>query len=255
MTNNEIIKIAMQQSAIDSNCSMEDFEKAKNMVVISKSNEKARKYLELPFFCDLTSYGNNIVASVSKELVGTVGEYIEKYPVEHCFETPNLYVLMDKLRPFQYNICFMAEYFLPDLNTLRPLDCSYETRVLGPEDFMDYYTPEWQNALCERRKHLDVLAVGAFAGDVLIGLAGCSADCDTMWQIGVDVLPEYRRQGIAASLTSKLALEILDRNVVPFYCCAWSNMKSARNAIKSGFRPSWVQVTAKTADFITEMNQ
>lgn len=255
MTNNEIIKIAMQQSAIDSNCSMEDFEKTKNMVVISKPNEKARKYLELPFFCDLTSYGNNIVASVSKELVGTVSEYIEKYPVEHCFETPNLYVLMDKLRPFQYNICFMAEYFLPDLNTLRPLDCGYETRVLRPEDFINCYTPEWQNALCERRKHLDVLAVGAFAGDVLIGLAGCSADCDTMWQIGVDVLPEYRRQGIAASLTSKLALEILERNVVPFYCCAWSNMKSARNAIKSGFRPSWVQVTAKTTEFIAEMNQ
>ena len=33
--------------------------------------------------------------------------------------------------------------------------------------------------------------------------------------------------------------------LVPFYCCAWANVKSARNAWKSGFRPAWVQLTAK----------
>lgn len=255
MTNKEIRNIAMQQSAIDSNCSVDDFWKTENKVVISARNEKARKYLELPFYCDLTSYGNNIVASASEEITEIVRDYINKYPLEHCFETPNLHVLMDKLRPFHHNICFMAEYFLPDIDALQPLDCSYETRVLEPADFTEYYTSEWQNALCEKRKQLDVLAIGAFEGSRLIGLAGCSADCDTMWQIGVDVLPEYRRQGIAASLTSKLALEILDRNKVPFYCCAWSNIKSVRNAIKSGFRPAWIQVTAKTEEYINELNR
>ena len=79
----------------------------------------------------------------------------------------------------------------------------------------------------------------------LVGLAGCSADCSTMWQIGVDVLAPYRRQGIASALTSGLAVEALRRGLVPFYCCAWANVKSARNAWKSGFRPAWVQLTAK----------
>lgn len=41
---------------------------------------------------------------------------------------------------------------------------------------------------------------------------------------------------------------------LPFYCCAWSNVKSARNAIKSGFRPAWVQMTVKPIDMINEMN-
>ena len=89
----------------------------------------------------------------------------------------------------------------------------------------------------------------------LIGLAACSADGDTMWQIGIDVLPEYRRQGIASALTSRLAVEILERDKVPFYCCAWSNIKSARNAIKSGFRPAWAQMTVKPLDIINEMNE
>lgn len=255
MTNTEIIKIAMHQSAIDSNCCMEDFINTKNKMVISVKSTNARKYLELPFYCDLTSYGNNIVASVSEELVETVSEYIEKYPLEHCFETPNLHILIEKLKPFDLNICFMAEYFLPDMDSLQPLSCKYETKIMEPEDFAGYYLPEWSNALCEKRKQLDKLAVGAFNNGKLIGLAGCSADCDTMWQIGIDVLPDYRREGIASSLTSLLALETLKRNKVPFYCCAWSNIKSVRNAVKSGFRPSWVQVTAKKIEFIADMNK
>ena len=36
-------------------------------------------------------------------------EYIRSYPAEHCFETPNLHVLMDRLRPLGMNVCFMAE--------------------------------------------------------------------------------------------------------------------------------------------------
>lgn len=55
-----------------------------------------------------------------------------------------------------------------------------------------------------------------------------------MWQIGIDVLPGYRRQGIACALTSCLALKILEHGKVPFYCAAWSNIRSVRNAIKSG---------------------
>lgn len=138
---------------------------------------------------------------------------------------------------------------------LKPLPCQYETKVMEPEDFAEYYLPEWNNALCEKRKELDSLAVGAFDNGKLIGLAGASADCDTMWQIGIDVLTEYRRQGIASSLTSRLALEILEKGIVPFYCCAWSNLKSARNAIKSGFWPAWVQMTVREDSYIAEMNE
>ena len=149
----------------------------------------------------------------------------------------------------------MAEYFLPDINRIPDLKCEYELRVLKQEDFAELYIPQWSNALCRERKELDVLGVGAYKDGKLVGLAGCSADCDEMWQIGVDVLPEERRRGIASALTSRLALEILDRDKVPFYCCAWANIKSARNAIKSGFRPAWAELTVKPREFIEKMNR
>ena len=205
--------------------------------------------------CDLVSYGNNIVASVQEEYKDIVQDYITKYPVEHCFETPNMHVLNDVFQEKGYRICFMAEYFLPDINFLKELPCDYELKVLYPDDFTDLYIEQWSNALCEKRKHLDVLGVGAYDQGKLIGLAGCSADCDAMWQIGIDVLPEYRRKGIASSLTSRLALEAMQRGKVPFYCAAWSNIKSVRNAIRSGFRPAWVEMTVKTMDFVQDMNK
>lgn len=255
MTNKDILQIAMQQSAIDCNCKETDFLSTENKIVISKKHADARRYLTLPFACQLVSYGNNIVASVQKEYKDIVANYINKYSMAHCFETPNMHVLNDALQEKGLRICFMAEYFLPDLQYLKEQPCAYELRILHQEDFADLYTEQWSNALCEDRKHLDVLGVGAYDNGRLIGLAGCSADCDSMWQIGVDVLPQYRRQGIASALTSKLALEIWKRDKVPFYCAAWCNVKSVRNAIKSGFRPAWVEMTAKTAEFVSDMNK
>ena len=255
LTNEMILQIAMRQSAIDANCTAEDFLRNENIIAVSKENDAARRYLKLPHICNLISYGNNIVATISEEYESIVRGYIDKYPAEHCFETPNLHILNDAFQENGFRVCFMAEYFLPDVQILRPLPCDYELKLLTAKDFEGLYTAQWSNALCAQRKELDVLGVGAYSGEKLIGLAACSADCDTMWQIGVDVLYEYRRKGIASALTSRLAIEILERGKVPFYCCAWSNLKSAKNAIKSGFRPAWVEMTVKPAAFVDEMNK
>ena len=162
MTNQEILTIAMEQSAIDSNCLAADFQSYENKVVLSAKHPDARNYLELPFLCDFTSYGNNIVASVSEEFQGIASEYVEKFPIEHCFETPNLHWLMERLRPHGANVCFMAEYFLPDIDHFSLFHCDYKTKVLTPEEFQDLYLPEWSNALCSHRRQADQLCVGAY---------------------------------------------------------------------------------------------
>jgi len=244
MTNAEILQIALKQHAIDANCSPDDFMANENVVVVSKANENARKYLSLPFFCNLITYGNNIVASVDERVYDFVKKYIDTKRPNQCFETPQLHHLSKEFDKYSFLPAYQSEYWLPDVNILKPLPCNYETRLLQQEDFTELYLPQWGNALSEKRKHLDVLGIGAYDGEKLIGLAGCSADCDAMWQIGIDVLPEYRKQGIAAALTSQLTVEILRKGKVPFYCCAWANLSSVRNAIKCGYRPAWVEIIA-----------
>lgn len=255
MTNKEILQIAMEQSALDINCRASDFLCDHPVIVRSGVGERARKYYKEPIACNFVSYGNNIVASVRDEYREIIEEYTGKYECYHCFETPNMHWLDEKLSEKGQKVCFMAEYYLPDVEKINALSCGYELKILGQPDFADLYQPEWGNALCKDRSELDVLGVGAYDSGRLVGLAGCSADCETMWQIGVDVLPEYRRQGIAAALTSTLAVEILKRNKVPFYCSAWSNIRSVRNAMKSRFLPAWVEMTIKPAEIVDEMNK
>ena len=83
--------------------------------------------------------------------------------------------------------------------------------------------------------------------------------------MAVDLIGERNRSGLrrvrdagclaAAALTSALAARVLELGRVPFYCCAWSNVPSARNAVRSGFRPAWVQLTAKPEPFVRAMNE
>lgn len=254
MTNQDIWRIALEQSAIDCNCRSEDFLSGKNLVTRSRTDPRARKYLSLPFACDLVSYGRGIVAQTSEALAEPVGRYLERFPAEHCFETPHLHALDRAVEPFGLKVCYMAEYFLPDVQLLQPLPCPYELRLLYPDDFAPLYLPQWSNALCAQRRTLDVLAVGAWRDGELLGLAGCSADCEAMYQIGVDVLPACRGQGIAAAVTSALALEILARDKVPFYCAAWCNLASVRNALRCGFRPAWTELTAREHSLVEQLN-
>ena len=206
---------------------------------IKMENKNAKKYFQLPFLCHFVSYGNNIIASVSEKVYQTIVKNIKDYNTCNFFDIANIEPI---IKEHKINSYYMVQYFLPDIEIIKTLNCNYECRLLNKQEFEKLYLPEWSNALSTERYYLDKLAVGAYDNGKLIGLAGCSADCDSMWQIGVDVLPEYRKQGIASSLTSKLALECLKINIVPFYSCIWSNIKSYKNAVKSGFKPLWVEM-------------
>ena len=85
---------------------------------------------------------------------------------------------------------------------------------------------EFSNALCDRFKpeRPDVLAVIALDGEKIMGMAGCSADTTLMWQIGIDVLPEYRDRGIGKTLVTLLKNEAIRRGAIPYYGTSLSNI-------------------------------
>ena len=251
MTSREILSIAMRQSAVDCSCSEEDFRKGTNVVVESKPAKDGSAYMTFPQICALFSYGSNVVASCRRDLMPEVESFINgTEKIHRCFETPGIYELNRILRKADAEVGWMHTCFVPDQDLIfnTDLPCPLETRLLHQEDFTELYLPEWSNALCSDRKHLDMLGVGAYDGGKLVGLAGCSADCPEMWQIGIDVLPEYRQKGIASALTNRLARAIFDHGKLPFYAAAWANVRSIRNGLRSGFRPAWVAMTAKPAE-------
>ena len=91
MTNQEILQIAMEQSALDAGCQAKDFCQKENKVILSQKHDGARNnFGNLPFFCSLISYGNNVIASVDAQIADTVETYINTVPFHRCFETPYL---------------------------------------------------------------------------------------------------------------------------------------------------------------------
>ena len=87
----DILQIAMEQSAEDIGCKVEDFMKNKNVVVPFRLGKNARKYLEEPIPANFVSYGNNVVASADKDIQEIVSEYVDKYEFYHLFESPNMH--------------------------------------------------------------------------------------------------------------------------------------------------------------------
>lgn len=88
----------------------------------------------------------------------------------------------------------------------------------------------------------DVIGVGAFREGRVLGMAGASADSPTMWQIGINVEPEYRGLHLGEILVTLLKNEILKEGALPYYGTAFSHLASQRIALASGFRPAWVEL-------------
>lgn len=114
LTRGDVVRIAAEQSAIDSSCAAGDFFREEHVVVLSRRHDSARKYLSLPFALDLVSYGRNVVASARKDLMPAAEDYLRGRRTEACFETPALHELDGMLAPYGLRTCHQAEYFLPD---------------------------------------------------------------------------------------------------------------------------------------------
>jgi len=99
-------------------------------------------------------------------------------------------------------------------------------------------------ALSFDENHLrpDILASTAKVNGKIAGIAGVSKDSEKLWQIGINVLSEYRELGIAAVLTNMLAVKVLEYGKIPYYATAPSNIASQRVAINAGFKPAWTCV-------------
>jgi GNAT superfamily N-acetyltransferase len=89
------------------------------------------------------------------------------------------------------------------------------------------------------------LAVVARCGDETAGVAAATADCEVMWQIGVDTLPAYRRRGIAKATVSVLTEILLSKGILPYYSTRFYNIASRRTALSLGYFPAWVELYSR----------
>ena len=66
-----------------------------------------------------------------------------------------------------------------------------------------------------------------------------------LWQIGIDVLPEYYGRGVAKTLVTLLRNETFRRGAIPYYGTGLSNLASWKTALECGFKPFWVEAESQ----------
>jgi len=251
MTNADIRLSAMQQSAIDLNCEAADFAGHENKVVISKLNAGRKKYIKNPFFCQFECYGNAVVASVNDKIKGFIENFVKNRTGFRCFEQYG--ELSQEFIKYNKQI-HTAEYYLPDINKSRAVNPDFDVKIYIEDEIRQFYGDDrFHMALgyCdEKSERRDVIAVVGYShlnGEIM-GIAGASNDGEKMWQVGIDVVPEFRNKEVATTLVSIITDEILKKGIIPFYGTAWSNIASKNVAIKSGYKSAWVGLAAFDID-------
>ena len=247
MTEKQILDTIKRQLSYEFNCRPEDFAKEENVITKSVLHEKRRKFSEKEFFLQMATFGNNAVISADERIHPWLKEWVKDKKGFWLFEQHNFFELETKLREYGYKMALTHHMFVPTPELLN-IKTDLNIKWLEQNDLSEYYgKEEFSNALCDRFRpdRPDVLAIVALDGDKICGMAGCSADTPEMWQIGIDVLPEYRGKGIAKTLVALLRDEAYRRGAIPYYGTSLSNIASWKTAISCGFVPAWVETESR----------
>lgn len=223
-----MITTVYNQLAIDYNCNADDFEKDGTIFTVA---EKIRCRRAMPFITprlEIITFGRGIVVNASNNIISYAKKKLQGKSNYEVLNSPLVYGV--------------NPYYLPGTDNIKVIENNnYEFKLID-NNIQNYYKYKGlHNALQynENSERPEVLAAIACDNRKLIGIACASADSKKMWQIGVDVLPEYRGNGIAVKLVNMLTIETLNRGIVPYYTTDNANINSQRVAVKAGYFPAW----------------
>jgi GNAT superfamily N-acetyltransferase len=231
MTQNQMFAIVRRQLAVDLNCSPGDFDRDGIVFCQAKDNPGRRPFPREERHFEMVTMGGAVIVTATPDILPYIKEQLQGKTRDDAFAASFVHG--------------QGVNFLPDKPQPLPLPDGFEFSFFQKEDIPGLYAHDgFRNAVQYDVNHPrpDVIAMTAKRDGVIAGMSGCSADCGMIWQIGIDVKPGYRGHGLAAALTNRLAIEIINRGKIPHYHTATSNIASQRTAYRAGFRPAWTCV-------------
>ena len=203
----------------------------------------ARLHIKHDTFFKVSIFMGKAYVMAEKEMHPWIKEVLAKEPPEWWCDFKNLRKLETELNKHGREIFDTHIYYLPaeEPTMERP---RFAIKWFENEEIEQFREDSRFNtyALSFSPTQPDKLAVAAYDGDKIMAMAGCSEDGAYLWQIGIDVLPEYEGRGLAAHLVTLLKQEIIARGKVPYYGTAESHAVSRNVAIVSGFLPAWCEI-------------
>lgn len=235
MTKHEMLHIVESQLATDLNCTPDDLNGEKDSFVFTeaRNNPGRRPFPRGEQHFDMLSMGKSIVVSATPDILAIAKP-------EFCGKSRDEAFSM----PFVYG---HSLHYLPDLDNIKPIAPpeGFTFEMVEQKDIPALYQFEgFDHAMFYDVNHPrpDALVFIAKKAGHIIGMAGASNDCKRMWQVGMDVLPEFRGFGLGSYLVNHLTIEIQGRGYVPYYGTSSANIASQRVAHRAGYYPAWINV-------------
>lgn len=222
----DMMDCVQNQLAIDYNCSPGDFLKDGFIFTKAKKKEGRRALPWVIPRLEMVTMGHGVVINASEDVLPHIRKHLEGKTRFEAF-----------CMPYVYGI---NPYFLPDVGNITSLvkPEGFELEIVEKENIQKIY--EIIGIPYEKKSERPLMLVAlAKYQDKFVGMATSSADCKTMWQIGVDVLELYRGKGLATALVNMLTIEILKRGYIPYYSTDCSNVISQHVAVRAGYFPAW----------------
>lgn len=191
-------------------------------------------------YIKIMAYRDTVVVCTSKDLAGRVRDLVENKSRDEIFELPLVYG--------------QTIHYVPDRSDKGEVPAPTvldSTFLFGDEIFSLRGLQGFDNSLAfDDRGHTPTKAACiARNGDMITGVSGAApASPEGLWEVGMDVLPEYRNSGMGTYLVTKLTGELLKRDVVPFYSASVTNIGSQMVAARCGYIPAWVDTYGTVLD-------
>jgi GNAT superfamily N-acetyltransferase len=242
------MRIVRKILAADFACEESDFDKEGIAFHLAKELEGARRVPLPEKFLAVVTMGRGVVVSCSAERLRWAHTNLGCFVPEALFDASTI-ARMEKYVARDHQTMFGPELrYVCTQDIFHPyrLDGDIELDLMQEESIKQLYGNNlFPNALGRRHDphRPRLLACSANHDGLIVGLAAASADSDSMWQVGIDVLPGYRNRGIGKALVSGLTEALFDIEKLPYYqTTGMANISSRRIAVSLGYRPAWVEI-------------
>ena len=204
-----------------------------------------RRYLEVrPCLLKIAVVNGKLLFTGREDIISRCREQYAHADAPWFMEAPNLASLNRELAVFGAQLRYRQPFYIAD--SAAPVDTGAFTIVRYSREEIEQFRGDdrFADAFGFCPDAPDMMAVAALRHGHILGMAGASGDSPYLWQIGINVLPEARGQGLAAMLVSLLRNDVLAAGRLPFYGTSISHLESQRVALKAGFLPAWFEAVA-----------
>lgn len=245
LTQKEIWERVHRQWQYDFNCTASDLHGRGYVVTEHVPLPKSRFRDEETGFLRVLCTGHKVVICASKPFHPWLKEHLLSDDPEWFLDIGNLRKLENGMAAFGYEIDQMPHFYLPrSVTTLE--QSKFNLKWYDEERIQCFEGDERFGQAFVFDKHFpDVLGVAAVEEETILAMAGASADCEVLYQVGIDVISEHRGQGLGTDLVRQIKQALLQCGKVPYYGTSSSHLHSRNLAINAGFFPAWVELYSK----------